>query len=111
MNEKDKVVTTTIEILGKPYPIRCPEGEAQSLQMAAKLLNQKMQEVQDSGKAINLERIAIITALNFANQLLQADNQKSTVMQRINSRLQQIQNRMESALSDVVQTELIYSAE
>lgn len=111
MIENDKQVTTAIEILGKQYPVRCPESEVQSLQTAAKLLNQKMSEVQESGKAINLERIAIITALNFANQLLQADSQKSSVMQRINSRLQQLQSRMETALNEAVQTELIYSAE
>lgn len=107
----EKIVTTTIEILGKLYPVRCAEAEVNSLQQAAKLLNQKMAEVQDSGKAINLERIAIITALNMANQLLQADTQKSTVMQKINQRLVHLQNKVESALHDTVQTELIYSAE
>ncbi len=93
----DKTVTTSIEILGKVYPVRCPESEAPSLQMAAKMLNQKMAEVQESGKAINLERIAIITALNMAHQLLQIDNQKNSVMQRINHRLQQLQIRVDNA--------------
>ena len=107
----DKIVTTTIEILGKQYPVRCSEEEVISLQMAAKLLNQKMSEVQDSGKAINLERIAIITALNMAHQLLQTDNQKSSVMQKINQRLTNLQSKLESALNETLQTELIYSAE
>lgn len=107
----DKTVTTSIEILGKIYPVRCSEAEASSLQLAAKFLNQKMSEVQESGKAINLERIAIITALNMANQLLQIDNQKTSLMQRINQRLQQLQNKVEGALADEVQSELIYSAE
>lgn len=103
----EKIVTTTIEILGKQYPVRCQESEVNSLQQAAKLLNQKMSEVQESGKAINLERIAIITGLNLANQLLQTDNQKSSVMQKINQRLVNLQNKLETAL----QTELIYSTE
>lgn len=107
----DKIVTTTIEILGKIYPVRCSEAEVGSLQMAAKLLNQKMSEVQESGKAINLERIAIITALNMANQLLQIDNQKTSVMQRINHRLQQLQSKVDSVLADEASTGLIYSVE
>lgn len=107
----DKIVTTTIEILGKLYPVRCADVEVESLQMAAKLLNQKMAEVQASGKAINLERIAIITALNLANQLLQADTQKSSVMQKINTRILQLQSKVETALNDAMQSELIYSAE
>jgi cell division protein ZapA len=107
----EKIVTTTIEILGKLYPVRCSESEVNSLQMAAKMLHEKMSEVQDSGKAINLERIAIITALNMANQLLQADNQKSNVMQKINQRLASLQNKMDVAMSEALQTELIYSTE
>lgn len=105
----EKIVTTTIEILGKLYPVRCQEAEVNSLQMAAKLLNEKMSEVQESGKAINLERIAIITGLNLANQLLQTDTQKSSVMQKINQRLMQLQNKMESSLHG--QTEMAYPAE
>lgn|SRR3990167_5864493 len=107
----DKIVTTSIEILDKQYPVRCLETEAHSLQLAAKLLNQKMLEVQESGKAINLERIAIITALNMANQLLQQDGQKSNVMQKINQKLVSLQNKLDSALSETLQTEMIYSAE
>tara|TARA_R110000868_G_scaffold108769_6_gene296643 strand:+ start:1421 stop:1750 length:330 start_codon:yes stop_codon:yes gene_type:complete len=107
----DQLMTTTIEILGKPYPVRCSESEVTSLQKAADLLNQKMKEVQDSGKAINLERIAIVTALNMANQLLQTDNQKSSVMQKINQRLMQLQEKVELSLGGEVQSELIYSTE
>ena len=107
----DKTVTTTIEILGKQYPVRCSEAEVNSLQLAAKLLNQKMSEVQESGKAINLERIAIITALNLANQLVQTDSQKSTVMQKINQRLTNLQSKLDSAMQETLQAELIYSVE
>ena len=107
----DKIVTTSIEILDKQYPVRCLEAEVNSLQLAAKLLNEKMSEVQESGKAINLERIAIITALNMANQLLQIDGQKSSVMQKINQKLVSLQNKLDTALNDTLQTEMIYSAE
>lgn len=107
----DKIVTTTIEILGKAYPVRCNEHEVASLQSAAQLLNQKMAEIQDSGKVINLERIAIITALNMANQLLQSDHQKSSAMQKINQRLLQLQHKVDLVMQDTVATESIYSAE
>ena len=107
----DKVVSTTIEILGKLYPIRCPESEVKSLQLAADYLNKKMREVQESGKAINLERIAIITALNIANQFLQVDQQKSTVMDKINKKIAQLQDKLDSSMHPKLQTELIYTTE
>lgn len=107
----EKIVNTTIDILGKQYPVRCSEAEVNSLQTAAKLVNQKMTEVQASGKAINLERIAIITAINLANQLLQTDNQKSSVVQRINQRLTNLSHRLEAAMQESMQAELLYSIE
>lgn len=107
----DKNVNTSIEILGKFYQIRCPEEDVESLQQAATLVNEKMLEVQQSGKAINLERIAIITALNIANELLQKDQQKSTLVNKINQRISSIQDKLDSAINKVMQTELIYSTD
>lgn len=107
----NKTISTTIEILGKPYSIRCPESEAKSLQQAAELLNQKMLEVKESGKSINPERIAIITALNFAHQFLQLDQQKVSLVDRINHKLTQLQDKLDTSLNKALQTELIYIAE
>lgn len=102
------IVTTTIEILGKQYPVRCVESEVLSLQQAASYLNKQMQDVQDSGKAINLERIAIITALNITHQLLQLNSQQASLVSRINQRITQLQTKLEDALGGH-QTELVYS--
>lgn len=107
----DKIVTTTIEILGKLYPVRCPESELKSLQQAAEHLNQKMSEVQESGKAINLERIAIITALNITHDFLRLDQQKNSMMNKINQRITYIHDKLDSAINKTVQTELIYTTE
>lgn len=107
----DKIVSATIDILGKVYPIRCPESEVESLKQAAEFLNQKMREVQESGKAINLERIAIITALNISNQYLKLDEQKGSLMDKINQRIASLQDKLDFATNKKPQAELIYSAE
>jgi len=111
-----KSVHSNIEILGKFYPIRCTEAELPALQEAAAYLNEQMKEVQASGKAINLERIAIITALNMANQILNINQQKSGLMDKINHRLVGLQEKLETALeasdrSKVIQPEFHYSTE
>lgn len=103
-----KPINTTVEILGKYYSIRCPESELQSLQQAARFVSQKMQEVHESGKAINLERIAIITALNIAFELQQVDQQKQGFMSKLNDKILQLQERMDYAINH---TELVYTAE
>jgi len=105
----EKTINTTIEILGKYYPVKCMESELKSLQQAADYLNSEMKQVQESGKAINLERIAIITALNMANQLLQVDQQKSGLMNKINQRIAQLQDKLDGAINKTLQTELVYT--
>lgn len=104
------MISTTIEILGKPYPIRCPEEELPGLQQAADLLNQKMNEVKESGKAINLERIAIITALNVTYQLLQTDKQQTSVVDKINDRIAALYKKIENVIQSD-ETELVYKSE
>ena len=107
----EKTIGTTIEILGKYYPIRCPETELQALQEAATFLNSKMKEVQDAGKVVNLERIAIITALNIAYLYLQQDQQKTSLMGKINQKIAQLQDKLDIAINKPLQAELIYSEE
>lgn len=107
----DNIVTTSIEILGKSYQIRCSEYELSALQQAAKYLDGKMKEVQDSGKAINLERIAIIAALNITHEFLQTEQYKSGVVNKIYQHIMSLQDKMEVVINKSMQTELIYSAE
>lgn len=98
---------TTVEILGKPYAIRCPEEQVDSLQAAADYVHKRMLEVQESGKAINLERIAIITALNIAYEHLQNDQQKTSLMQRVNARLNHLQDKLDIAISQSGVSEIV----
>jgi cell division protein ZapA len=105
----DKVVNATIEILGKYYPVRCPESELASLQEAAAYLNKQMLSVQDSGKVINLERIAIITALNITSQFLQQDKKKDSLVNKINQKILQLQDKLDGAINQTKQAELMYT--
>lgn len=107
----DKIINTTIEILGKFYSVRCSEAESVSLQQSADFLNKKMIEVRDSGKAINLERIAIITALNIVHEFLQQDTHKTGFMSKINQRITELQEKIENAISSSEPAELIYTTE
>jgi len=96
---------TSIEIMGKTYQIKCPEAEINSLQCAAQYLEEKMRLIRASG-ILSLDRVAIITALNVAHQLLVLEQQKNQHAQLINQRLTELQNKVESALAQHAQMEL-----
>ncbi len=93
----NKLTEATIEILGKPYQIKCPDSEIESLQKAALYLEEKMQQVRSSG-IIPIDKIAVIAALNVVYQLLNFDSIKENALQNINQRLQDLQTKVEEAL-------------
>lgn len=66
-----------VQILGKEYPISCPEEEQHDLLIAARYLDEKMRQIRNTGRVIGTERIAVMAALNIAHELLQAHRQKA----------------------------------
>lgn len=62
-----------IKILDKEYQVACKPEDRAALEQSAALLNLKMQEVRRGGAIIGLERIAVMTALNLAYELLTND--------------------------------------
>lgn len=66
----DKVQTLEVKILDRDLRVACPEDERAELLDAVAYLDRKMREIQDAGKVISVERIAIMAALNIAHELL-----------------------------------------
>ena len=61
----------TVRILDKEYQVACPPGEHAQLIDAAEYLTGQMREIRDNGRVVGLDRIAVMVALNLANELLQ----------------------------------------
>lgn len=64
--------TAAVTILEKEYRVACSEEEQPGLQASAKLLNERMAKIRNSGSVIGAERIAVMAALNIAHELIQA---------------------------------------
>lgn len=69
----DSSRSVLVQLLGREYRVACPPGERDNLIQAAYLLDEKLHKVQAAG-IVGLERIAIMTALNLAHELLQSKN-------------------------------------
>lgn len=77
--------TVTIHLLDREYRVSCSPSEQDDLRRAALFLDDKLKEVK-SGQVLGLDRIAVITALNLANDLLQANrkiDQQADQQQRL----------------------------
>lgn len=95
-----------IRILEKEYQIACPAGERTALLDSAALLNSKMKEIRDSGKVIGLDRIAVMAALNMANELLHARARGDTIEGDVRLRVKAMRERVEGALQSGRQLDL-----
>ena len=96
---------TSIEIMGKTYQIKCPAAEINALQRAAQYLEEKMRLIRESG-ILHLDRVAIITALNVAHQLLTIEQQKNQYAHMVNQRLTELKVKVENALTHNTDMEL-----
>jgi cell division protein ZapA len=59
-----------VSIMGRDFTVSCTEEERPGLINAVNFLDKKMRDIRDSGKVIGVERIAMMTALNLAYELL-----------------------------------------
>lgn len=70
------VQTVTVSILDKDYQVSCKPDEVSALQQSARYLDKKMREIKSGSSILGLDRIAMMAALNIANDYL-SENQKT----------------------------------
>ena len=105
MSEKEPTAVT-VRILDKEYFVGCPPDERQDLLDSAELLNKKMREVRDTGKIVGADRIAVMAALNMANELLRLRRQDQELQGSVTGRVKQMRERVEGALQRTRQLDL-----
>jgi cell division protein ZapA len=88
----------SVRILDKEYQVACPSSERTDLLDSAEMLNAKMREIRDSGRVVGLDRIAVMAALNMANDLLHAKARDQMIEGDLSDRLKIISERVESVL-------------
>jgi cell division protein ZapA len=101
-----KPLPINISILDKDYKIACPSGEQPALLASAEYLDSKMREVRDSGSIIGSERIAVITALNIAHELLNSHQQSDKLDKDLTPRLKNLESKITDALQKARQLEI-----
>lgn len=96
----------SVRILEKEYQVSCPASERTDLLDSAEVLNAKMREIRDSGKVVGLDRIAVMAALNMANELLHAQAKDKALEGNLGNRLKLISERVENVLGESRQLDL-----
>jgi cell division protein ZapA len=94
MASADKVAPVTVQILDKEYRISCAPEERPGLLESARVLDERMRQVRQSGRVLGTDRIAVMAALNLIYELMQ---ERDTQTQTAN-RLKGLQERVSHAV-------------
>lgn len=102
----EQFAQVSVRILDKEYQVACPPNERTDLLDSAEILNSKMREIRDSGRIVGLDRIAVMAALNMANDLMHAQARDQELEGGVSDRLKLISDRVDNVLSHTQQLDL-----
>lgn len=91
--------TLDIKLLGKDYRVACAPEERESLAAAVQLLDERMGEMAAKSKGTG-ERLAVMTALNLAHEMLMQKNPHSGIDRlELRRRIGAMEARLDEALA------------
>lgn len=99
-------VDLTVEIMGREFKVACPADEEAALLASVTYLNDRMEQMRESGKVIGNERIALMMALQLAHEsrmqalAAQVPAQPVADEKRIRGRLKAMQQQIDLAMQE-----------
>lgn len=103
----DEMISVAVRLAGYEYRFACSTAERDELLEAADHLDQRMREVRDrSGKPLNLEAIAVMSALNLSHELLRLQRQRTEEDAVVNRQVRDLLRIVEDTLSKTAPVEV-----
>ena len=102
----DSLSTVSVTILGKDYQVSCPADEVDALTQAARFLDQQMEQIRSSGKVVGLDRVAVMAALNIANEYLSGQSVLTETKDVVGQRIANLSEKVGSVLAQHKQLDL-----
>jgi cell division protein ZapA len=97
MSEKAKALE--VNIMGRNYRVTCADDEREALLAAVTYVDRKMTEIKAASKVAGTERIAVMAALNIANELLSIKLGSGFDIAELKRRMNSVQSKLDQALS------------
>lgn len=90
--------TTAVEIFGSVYYVRGGENDRDSLRELAGIVDQKMREVAEQVKTVDSAKIAILAALNLADELARCKKSQEGERDDVLDKVEELAIQLEQAL-------------
>ncbi|MDT8410420.1 MAG: cell division protein ZapA [Wenzhouxiangellaceae bacterium] len=86
----------SVRILDREYQVVCKPEERRGLMEAALFLDSQMREIRESGKLASVDKIAVMCALNLADELLKARQQNRERSEQVDQRILELAGRLDA---------------
>lgn len=94
----NKVTTSTeVEIFGSAYPVR-GDGDAEALHSLARIVDERMRKVSEHVAIRDTAKIAVLTALNLADDLTRLESELAGERTEVRDRIADLSEKLEQAL-------------
>ena len=91
-------VRATVEIFGQRLGVRA-DGDATRLQELARFVDDRMREVADRSSSVDTVKIAVLTALNIADELFQErETDQDSRQKRLEKQAERLMIKIEEAM-------------
>lgn len=88
-----------INVLGRDFQINCPDGEEESLMQSVNHLNQKVNQLKDSG-VVGFDRILLMASLNIINESSNQNPDNLIQLKLVQEKLNNFDKILDQALSN-----------
>jgi cell division protein ZapA len=88
----------TVRIVDREYRVMCTPEQRRTLMESALFLYQQMREIRDTGKISSMDKIAVMAALNLAEEVLTLRQEMKSRDEQIDSRVRDLADRLDRSL-------------
>ena len=90
----------TVKLLNREYPFSCEPDERQSRVMAADHLDGIMSEIKQNNSALSYEKIALMSAMNIAHDLVKAQSTNRHYDTEVMGAIKKLNGKLEQAFAN-----------
>lgn len=88
----------TVRIVDREYRVVCSPDQRRTLMESALFLDQQMREIRDSGKVSSMDKIAVMAALNLAEEVLRLRQSVVDRREKVDARVRDLADRLDRAM-------------
>jgi len=88
-----------IKVFGQTYTVKT-DAEEDYIQEVAKYVNEKMEEVLKKTKSVSTVNVAILTALNIADDLLREKEKRTALLREVESKSKDLVEKIDIKIGD-----------